>query len=346
MSTATGRSIELSQTEQPLVEAAGREVATGAYVAGLSFAGHNLFAGLGDGAVWSVGRDGVPTIVAAHQGTILCIATDRDDGALLTGGDDGRLCRTDEAGTRLIAQSAGQWIDAVTCSDWGATAYAAGRVVTVMWGGRRRLIKVPSAGPALAFFRNKRKIAIAHHGGATIADLRSRPGLDRLLEWKGAHLAAGVSSSDRFLVTSMAENALHVWRLDNGADLWMAGFPSKPKSLAWLAGGDALAVSGADGVLVWPFDGSEGPRGKKALVRARRSARVTCVAAHPAGDVVAAGYDDGAVVLAHLHGEATLLIRAPQGDPVTALAIDRSGSWLGYGTDAGALGRCDLKPAP
>lgn len=342
----SSRSIQLAPAKRPLVESAGREVACGAYVAGLSFAGHSLLAGLGDGAVWSMGRDGVPTIVAAHRGTILCTAANPVGSGLLTGGDDGRLCRTDGEGTRLIAQSTGKWIDSVACSYWGAIAFAAGRVVTVTWGGRTGLIEVPSAGPALAFFRNKRKLVIAHYAGVTIADLRPRPGLDRRLEWKGAYLVAGLSAGDRFLVTGMAENALHVWRLDNDVDLWMAGFPSKPKSLAWLAEGEALAVSGADGVPVWPFNGADGPRGKKALVLGRRTARVTCVAAHPAGDVIAAGYNDGAVVLARVHDDATLLVRAPQGDPVTALSFDRDGTCLGYGTEAGALGLCGLKPGP
>jgi hypothetical protein len=346
MSAAKDPSLRLMQADRPLVESAGREAQTSAYVTGLGFAGHSLLAGLGDGTVWALGREGEPRVAAAHQGTVLCAAADPEGCALLTDGDDGRLCRNDDAGTHRIARSAGRWIDAVACSDWGAIAYAAGRVVTVTWGGRTRLIEAPSAGPALAFFRNKRKLAIAHYGGVTIADLRPRRGLDRLLDWKGVHLVAGLSAGDRFLVTGMAENALHVWRLDNDADLWMSGFPSKPKSLAWLAGGDALAVSGADGVLVWPFDGADGPRGKKALVLARRAARVTCVAGHPASDVVAAGYDDGAVALARLQDDATLLVRAPQGDPVTALSFDRDGACLGYGTEAGALGLCDLRPGP
>lgn len=339
-------SLQLMQADRPLVESAGREAATGAYVTGLGFAGGSLLAGLGDGTVWTIAREGEPKVAAAHQGPVLCVAPGPEGCGLLTGGDDGRLCRTDDAGTRLIARNAGAWIDAAACSDWGAIAYAAGRVVTVTWGGRTRLIEAPSAGPGLAFFRNKRKLAVAHYGGVTIADLRPRPGLDRRLDWKGAHLVAGLSEGDRFLVTGMAENALHVWRLDTGADLWMAGFPSKPKSLAWLAGGAALAVSGADGVLIWPFDGADGPRGKKARVLARRPARVTCVAAHPTGGVVAAGYDDGAVALARVRDEATLLVRAPQGDPVTALAFERSGACLGYGTEAGALGWCGLEPAP
>ena len=36
----------------------------------------------------------------------------------------------------------------------------------------------------------------------------------------------------------------------------------------------------------------------------------------------------------------------PSGDPVTALSFDRDGACLGYGTEAGALGLCDLKPGP
>eukprot|EP01036_Dinobryon_divergens_P020816 gene20817-biopygen18297 len=44
----------------------------------------------------------------------------------------------------------------------------------------------------------------------------------------------------------------------------MGGYPSKIRSVAFMAKGRLLATSGAQGAVLWPFDSSNGPMGREA----------------------------------------------------------------------------------
>ena len=158
-----------------------------------------------------------------------------------------------DGATRRLAEG-GRWVDAVT----GAgrhTAFARGRTVTILQDDDVfDEVSLPSSGPGLGVSADGPRFAIAHLDGATIVDLDS-PGARRRLAWKGAHIAAAFSPNGRCLVTAMNENALHGWRLSDGADMAMRGYPSKPKSLSRSGDGLWRASSGADAAVIWPFRG-------------------------------------------------------------------------------------------
>jgi hypothetical protein len=73
----------------------------------------------------------------------------------------------------------------------------------------------------------------------------------------------------------------------------MAGYPQKPISLAWLDGGARMATSGAPVMVVWPFEGENGPMGQNAATFRGRSAIINVVAAQK--NLAALGYLDGSV---------------------------------------------------
>src|ERR1700692_38115 len=99
-----------------------------------------------------------------------------------------------------------------------------------------------------------------------------------MLEWKGAHIAVTFSPDGRNVVTAMQENALHGWRLDDGKDMRMSGYPAKPRSLAGSARGRSLAPSGANAAILWAFQSKDGPMGKPPLELGARQELVTRVA--------------------------------------------------------------------
>lgn len=70
---------------------------------------------------------------------------------------------------------------------------------------------------------------------------------------------------------------------------------------------------------------------------------VTSVAVHPKNPIVAAGFDEGQVIVCALTGrEKVVRLRWPDWERITALAWSRDGTRLAVGTEAGAVALFDL----
>jgi WD40 repeat protein len=160
------------------------------------------------------------------------------------------------------------------------------------------------------------------------------------LEWKGSHLDLIWSPDGKCLLTSLQENALHGWQVADGKEMRMQGYAAKVRSMAFSARGKYLVTAGADQIICWPFSGG-GPWGKPPLTLGGNDARLVMrVAPHPKDEMVAAGYDDGMIVLAPLDGRMEIMIAPPvAGDKkgVTGLVWNREGDALYASTEAGTV---------
>jgi hypothetical protein len=135
----------------------------------------------------------------------------------------------------------------------------------------------------------------------------------------------------------MQENALHGWRLSDARDMRMGGYPSKVKSLAFVDGW--LATAGANGVVLWPFTGADGPMGKQAAEIGFEDASLVVRVAGE-GRTLAAGLDDGQVWACDLDNKALRPVKAEKGAAISALAV--SGGRVAWGDEAGEAGALDL----
>ena len=106
----------------------------------------------------------------------------------------------------------------------------------------------------------------------------------------------------------------------------MTGYPGRVRSMAWSAGGKALATSGADTVIIWPFASKDGPMGKEPAMLAPLKARVTAVACHPDQAIFAAGYEDGTVLMVRMADGAEILVHRNGGAAIAALAWSAKGT--------------------
>jgi WD40 repeat protein len=311
----------------------------GAHVTGLAWLKGTAAFGLGDGAV-ILAKGGETHRVEAHpDGAVLVAASDGE--RLLTGGDDGRVAVTGQDGsTRMLAETKGAWIDALALHPGGSFAYGAGkRVIARDDKGREKVLEVPTTARGLSFAPKGYRLAIAHYNGATLwfPNLEPKP---EFLEWKGSHLDVTWSPDGRFVVTSMQENSLHGWRLqpDRG-HMRMSGYPSKTRSWSWSKDGKWLATSGAEAAILWPFDSKEGPTGKQPHECGVRPAKVSRVAFHPSGAVLAVGYEDGCILLVRLGDASELLVRPMVKESgVTAMQWDAAGRRLAFGCEDGRAG--------
>lgn len=329
----------VTDESQPSLAAAVRPLEAGAHVTTIAFLGDVAAFALGDGEVllW---RDGSEHRASAHPGgSVLCGAGDGD--RLVTGGDDGRVVVTGADGSmREFANTGGSWVDCVALHRGGGIAWSAGRDVTARDDkGREKSLKVASSARGLCFAPKGYRLAISHYNGATLwfPNLDAAP---EALDWKGSHLDVVWSPDGRFVVTSMQENALHGWRIqpDKG-HMRMSGYPGKTRSLSWCSDGKELATSGAEAAILWPFDSKDGPTGKRPREFGLRPARVSQVACHPRLPIMAAGYEDGFVMLIRTIDGSELLVRPTTGaGRVSALAWDKAGRHLAFGCEDGAGG--------
>ena len=163
-----------------------------------------------------------------------------------------------------------------------------------------------------------------------------------VLEWKGSHHHVAFSPNGQFVVTAMQEPALHGWRVVDAKHMRMSGYSARVRSFAWTTGGKWLATSGSEQLVLWPFQGKDGPMGKQPKMFAAFAVRATVVACHPKQEVVAVGYADGTVLLVRLDDGAEVLGKGPGEGPVTALGWDAAGTQLAFGTEAGEAGVVDL----
>ncbi len=282
--------------------------------------------------------------VAAHpDGAILVAAVAGK--AMVTGGDDGKVVRTDADGRcETVFTAPGKWIDALAGRDDGAIAWACGKDVSCRDAkGAVRRVAAPNTVRGLAFAPKGYRVAMAFYGGAALWFPNTDSPPDPF-DWKGSHLDVTFSPDGRFLVTSMQENALHGWRVADKAHMRMSGYPAKVRSLAWSADGFWLATSGAESCVIWPFREKDGPMNKQPREVAARKARVSRVAFNPKALLLALGFEDGWILLVRLNDGSELLVRRPDADrsPITALAWSGDGARLLFGTGGGGAGLLTL----
>ncbi|MDX2027430.1 MAG: WD40 repeat domain-containing protein [Alphaproteobacteria bacterium] len=285
-----------------------------------------------------------PKELKLHKGISLSLQPDADAHAFLSGGDDGCVYIIDpqlDAPT-LLAEHKNQWIDHVASApEGGFRAYSVGKQAHMLNAEGESLapLQAPSSIGGLAFSPNGKRLAASHYNGVSLVWTKAKESAPTKLAWKGSHLGVIWHPDGKILLTSLQENALHGWRLSDNNEMRMQGYAAKVHSMGFSAKGRYLATSGAEEVVCWPFFGG-GPWGKTPLTLGGREARlVTQVAAHPKDEMVAAGYDDGMVILAPLDGRMEVMIHPPvgQGASVTGLAWNGAGNCLFAGNEKGSL---------
>jgi WD40 repeat protein len=329
----------MSDVSPPTVSLADRvrRVEANAPVVGVHFLKGTPVFVLGEEALLFAGDDGEQR-VAVHAGGILASASDGE--RIVTGGDDGKLMSTNVAGetTELGADDRKRWIDQVALGPDGTVAWSAGKTAHVRTRkGELRSFDAPSTVAGLYFAPKGFRLAIAHYNGVSFwfPNAAAKP---ETFEWKGSHLGVTISPDGKFVVTTMQEPALHGWRVVDGKHMRMSGYSGRVRSMQWTAGGDFLATSGSEQLILWPFDGKDGPMGRQPRMLAPAETRLTVVACHPRQPVVAIGYADGTVMLVRVDDGALILVHEPAGDPVSAIAWDSAGQTLAFAAETGDAG--------
>lgn len=242
----------------------------------------------------------------------------------LAGTDDGHLLTISETGeTSSLAHHPHQFIEHLAYDAPKQLILAAVGKSVLVYGPTGQLLTtfgpLPSTVAGLALSPIGARLAVSHYGGVTIFPLDNlKPnqagGTPRTLAWKGAHHALTYAPDGKWLISAMQEQALKIWRLSDGLDLQMRGYPGKITQFSWSHTGQQLGTNGGSGVPLWNFSSLGGPAGSRAQVLADSGTDTTLVSAvamHPRGPFAAVGYTDGLVLLVNTTTEQSLLLHAP-----------------------------------
>jgi len=298
---------------------------------------------LGDGSVRF--ENGARSEV--HDGAVLCACVHPSGEGVVTGGDDGKVVWSREGESVVLATAKGQWIDSIDAStESGLIAFSAGRILSVIDSkdvAFRRDFQHERTVSGVAFDPKGRRIATSTYGGAWLWYARIEQQQPVKMAWAGSHLAVGFSPDGAFVVTAMQDNQMHGWRLKDQKNMRMGGYPSKIKSFAFLAKGQLLATAGAQGVVLWPFIGANGPMGREATeIGFDESTLIAQVAAAPAHGRLAAGLEDGRVWWADPAGQGLDFIKKDKGAPIVALAMSSGAARVAWADEDGRAGVASL----
>jgi len=295
---------------------------------------------LGDGSIRFEGGE----FNAVHDGAVLCACVHPSGDGIVTGGDDGRVIwsRRGEAG-QLATSERGQWIDAIDASaDSKLIAFSSGKTLSVIDAtdaAFRRDFQHERTVSGVAFDPKGRRIAASTYGGVALWYARIAAQKPIQLKWAGSHTGVSFSPDGNFVVSTMQDAQLHGWRVKDAKDMRMGGYPSKVRSLAFLSDGKLLATSGAQGAVLWPFIGANGPMGREATeIGYDEGSLVALVTARPEHGVLAAGLSDGRVWWADPAGQGLNFVKADRGPPIAALALSPDGQRVAWADDDGNAG--------
>lgn len=298
---------------------------------------------LGDGSVRFEDR----TFDAVHDGAILCAVVHPSGDGLVTGGDDGRVIWSRKGEAGVLATAKGQWIDSIDASsETKLIAFSAGKTLSVIDAtdaGFRRDFQHERTVSGVAFDPKGRRVAASTYGGAWLWYARIAEQKPTKLAWAGSHTGVAFSPDGAFVVTMMQDAQLHGWRLKDAKNMRMGGYPSKIRSVAFMAKGRLLATSGAQGAVLWPFDSSNGPMGREASeIGFDDTTLVNLVASANPHSRLAAGLADGRVWVADPAGQGLNFIKADKGAPIIALAMSPDATRVAWADEDGQAGVADL----
>ncbi|MGI4817642.1 MAG: WD40 repeat domain-containing protein [Janthinobacterium lividum] len=293
---------------------------------------------LGDGSVRF--EDGSRNEV--HDGAVLCACVHPSGEGIVTGGDDGRVVWSRPSEAVVLAEGKG-WIDSIAASaESGLIAFSSGRTLSVIDTkdvGFRRDFQHERTVSGVAFDPKGRRVATSTYGGAWLWYARIEQQQPVKMPWAGSHLSVGFSPDGAFVVTSMQDNQLHGWRLKDQRNMRMGGYPAKIKSFSFLSKGQLLATSGAQGVVLWPFIGSNGPMGREATeIGYDESTLVALVASTPDQGRLVAGLEDGRIWWADPAGRGLDFIKKDKGAAITALAVSKGAARMAWADEDGNAG--------
>lgn len=307
------------------------------YPRGLSYdrTGARLALGAADGqiAVFDAAT-GTPCWESRLPDSVSTLAFSQTDDRLAVACFDGktRLYGVDGALIATLPAPRGGWVEWLAWSKGGLLATAHGRSVRVWTRDGTPVLETPaheSTISGVAFSADGTRLLTSCYGAVRLFPLEANVE-SRTLSWKSSLLSLTPSPDGKVVAVATQDNSVHFWRLANGKDSEMSGYPAKPTALAWSPDSKLLCTGGSEVICGWRFVG-KGPEGSEPLLLKGHERNVTKLAASTEG-LLASGSLDGDVLVWEPSAGSKPVGIAPLGGEATELAFSPDGNLLAGAT--------------
>ncbi|MGI9491647.1 MAG: WD40 repeat domain-containing protein [Geminicoccaceae bacterium] len=121
-------------------------------------------------------------------------------------------------------------------------------------------------------------------------------------------------------------------------------YPTAVRSIAWSPDGTVMATSGAFRVIAWPVNDLTTDGGSPASLETGKPSLVTVesITTHPTRPLIAAGYENGMVIITQFGRSDELVIKTEGQGAVTKIAWSQDGGYLALGSDRGHAALVEL----
>jgi len=266
---------------------------------------------------------------------------------LVTAGHDGkvRLYDTDSGALVRELEAGPGWCEHAQFSpDGKLLATTAGKTLRVWTSAGEQVFESTahdSTIAALAWRPDSGGVATGCYNGAQLFRARSgawEPRSYEELRWKGSIISLTWSPNGRYVAGGSQEATIQFWRLPYrvGEELFMSGYQTKIRELAWDHTSRYLASGGGEIITVWDFSG-KGPRGSKPLQIEGHDDRITQLAFQQRGPLLASGGADGRVFISDLRSAKRHRRELSPPAPIAALAWSPDDQALAIGAADGSV---------
>ncbi|GAA4842228.1 WD40 repeat domain-containing protein [Saccharopolyspora rosea] len=241
-----------------------------------------VVAGGSEGAVEVFDPDGSTRYERDLDDALLTVAASPDGTRIAALGVGSRRLWSATDGAVLHTEQAGWSASAAWDRRSQSLAVADGRRVRVLdRSGRARWNSAPLSSTVtnVLWPRGRLRVAASSYRGVTIFE----PETDRItntLEAPGAISGLTAAPNGRWVVGGSQDATLHGWKVDDGSDFQMSGFPATVSHLAFEDGGRWMACESAEVLTCWDFSG-RGPTGRAGVVLTGHQTAVTAFAWAP-----------------------------------------------------------------
>jgi len=276
-----------------------------------------------------------------HESGTLSLALHPNGRRLASSGQDGKVRRWDLIdGSELPTLDAGSlWVSRVLWSlDGALLASAAGKKLK-LWTENGRLIReYPDHGSTISdlAWMPKSDLFVSSEYGSVNFWSTEKTEIQRVLKWKGSILAVAVSPDEKYIAAGAQDSSVHIWRLKDGTDMEMTGYPCKVRELSWESTGRWLATGGGPSPCIWDCSG-KGPADTMPLQFNAHKKQVSCLAFSPKSALLACAGLDGCLGFWHMKQGSKPAAVAAIEEAYSVLTWNSTGTSLIAGSDTGRV---------